>query len=145
MSDKTITSANSVLTITVPSLFPTPVTLHGYATDKAWAAEAIDMAEVMMGVDGILSAGFTPNPVKQTISLQADSNSRDVFTAIAQAMLTARETFRISMSLSLPATGEVFTLTRGILTNYKQIPDGQKVLQPIDAVITWERVNRSLL
>ena len=57
----------------------------------------------------------------------------------------AREVFYISGSISLPSTGESFALTRGILTNAKQIPDAQKVLQPVDYVITWESVNRSLL
>ena len=55
------------------------------------------------------------------------------------------EVFYISGSISLPSTGESFALTRGILTNAKQIPDAQKVLQPVDYVITWERIDRSLL
>lgn len=145
MSDTTITSANSVFTIVIPGLFPAPVQLHGYASDKAFTTEAIDLAEVQMGVDGRMTAGFTPNPTKQTVTLQADSPSKDIFTALIQAMKTAREVFYISGSIALPSTGESFTLTRGILTNTKQIPDAQKVLQPMDFVITWESVNRSLL
>ena len=145
MSDTTITSANSVFTIVVPGLFPAPVQLRGYSSDKAFTTEALDLAEVQMGVDGRMTAGFVPNPVKQTITLQADSPSKDIFTALIQAMKTAREVFYISGSIALPSTGESFTLTRGILTNTKQIPDAQKVLQPMDFVITWESVNRSLL
>lgn len=145
MSDTTITSANSVFTLVVVGLFPAPVQLRGYASDKAFTTEAVDLAEVQMGVDGRMTAGFVPNPVKQTITLQADSPSKDIFTAVIQAMKTAREVFYISGSISLPSTGESFTLTRGILTNAKQIPDAQKVLQPVDYVITWESVNRSLL
>lgn len=145
MSDTTITSANSVFTIVIPGLFPAPVQLRGYASDKAFTTEAIDLAEVQMGVDGRMTAGFVPNPTKQTVTLQADSPSKDIFTALIQAMKTAREVFYISGSIALPSTGESFTLTRGILTNTKQIPDAQKVLQPMDFVITWESVNRSLL
>jgi hypothetical protein len=145
MSDTTITSANSVFTLVVAGLFPAPVQLQGYASDKAFTTEAIDLAEVQMGVDGRMTAGFVPNPVKQTITLQADSPSKDIFTALIQAMKTAREVFYVSGSIALPSTGESFTLTRGILTNAKQIPDAQKVLQPVDYVITWESVNRSLL
>lgn len=145
MADTTITSANSVFIIVVPGLFPAPVQLRGYATDKAFTTEAIDLAEVQMGVDGRMTAGFTPNPTKQTVTLQADSPSKDIFTALIQAMKTAREVFYISGSIALPSTGESFTLTRGILTNVKQIPDAQKVLQPMDFVITWESCNRSLL
>ena len=145
MSDTTITSANSVFTIVVPGLFPAPVQLRGYATDRAFTTEAVDLAEVQMGVDGRMTAGFVPNPVKQTITLQADSPSKDIFTVLIQAMETAREVYFVSGSIALPSTGEAFTLTRGILTNAKQIPDAQKVLQPVDYVITWESVNRSLL
>lgn len=145
MADTTITSANSVFTIVIPGLFPAPVQLQGYATDKAFTTEAIDLAEVQMGVDGRMTAGFTPNPTKQTITLQADSPSKDIFTALIQAMKTAREVFYVSGTIALPSTGESFTLTRGVLTNTKQIPDAQKVLQPMDFVITWESVNRSLL
>ena len=145
MDNSSITSANSVFTLVVAGLFPAPVQLNGYAIDKAFTTEAVDLAEVQMGVDGRMTAGFVPNPVKQTITLQADSPSKDIFTAVIQAMKTAREVFYISGSISLPSTGESFTLTRGILTNAKQIPDAQKVLQPVDYVITWESVNRSLL
>ena len=145
MDNSTITSANSVFTIVIPGLFPAPVQLHGYASDRAFTTEALDLAEVQMGVDGRMTAGFTPNPTKQTITLQADSPSRYIFTAMIQAMKTIREVFYISGSIALPSTGESFTLTRGILTNVKQIPDAQKVLQPMDFVITWESVNRSLL
>jgi hypothetical protein len=105
----------------------------------------VGLAEVQMGVDGRMTAGFVPNPVKQTITLQADSPSKDIFTVLIQAMKTAREVYFVSGSIALPSTGEAFTLTRGILTNAKQIPDAQKVLQPVDYVITWESVNRSLL
>jgi len=143
--DTTITSANSVFTLVVAGLFPAPVQLKGYASDKAFTTEAVDLAEVQMGVDGRMTAGFVPNPVKQTITLQADSPSKDIFTAVIQAMKTAREVFYISGSISLPSTGESFALTRGILTNAKQIPDAQKVLQPMDFTVTWESVNRSLL
>ena len=145
MDNSTITSANSVFTLVVAGLFPAPVQLKGYASDKAFTTEAVDLAEVQMGVDGRMTAGFVPNPVKQTITLQADSPSKDIFTAVIQATKAAREVFYISGSISLPSTGESFTLTRGILTNAKQIPDAEKVLQPVDYVITWESVNRSLL
>lgn len=145
MSDTSITSANSVFTIVVPGLFPAPVQLLGYSTDKAFTTEAVDFAEVNMGVDGRMTAGYTPNPTKQTVTLQADSPSKRIFTNIIQAMKTAREIFYISAEIALPSTGEKFVMTRGILTNAKQIPDAQKVLQPMDFVITWESVNRSLL
>jgi len=145
MSDSTITSANSIFTIIAAKLFPVPVQLRGYAADKAFATDAVTLAEVLMGVDGIMSAGYTPAPVNQTITLQADSTSKQVFDAIIAATKTAREVYFLTGHISLPSTGEVYTMTRGILTTAKQIPDAHKVLQPIDYVITWESINRSIL
>lgn len=144
-TDTTITSANANLTLVVPGLGLGPSKIGGYASDKAFATEAIDLAEVQMGVDGRMTAGYVFNPVKQTITLQADSPSRDFFKTLIQATKTAREVFYISGSLAMPSTGEAFTMTRGILTNGKQIADAMRVLQPVDVVITWEAVNPSLL
>ena len=79
MADTTITSANSVFTIVVASLFPAPVQLQGYASDKAVVTDAIDMAEIQMGVDGRMTSGYVPMPTKQTVSLQADSPSSRYF------------------------------------------------------------------
>ena len=145
MSDKTLTSANSVFTISQSSLFPAPVQLQGYAADKAWSTEALELAETLMGVDGILSAGYVPNPVKQTVTLQADSDSKEIFDTIIMFSKARRETFFLNGEIILPSTGEVHTLTRGVLTTAKQIPDGQKILQPIDYVITWNDVDGSPL
>jgi len=145
MADTTITSANSVFTITVPGLFPAPVQLQGYSSDRAFTSDALVLSEVQMGVDGRMTAGYTPAPTVQTVTLQADSPSRDIFTTIIQASKTAREVYYISGSISLPSTGEAFSLVRGVLTTAKQIPDANKVLAPVDFQITWQSVDRSLI
>ena len=142
--NRNITSANSVFTLVIPRLYPT-VQLEGYAVDKAFTPEAIDLAEVVMSVDGQMSAGYVPNPTKMTVSLMASSKSRDIFSAIIQASKTFRSVYYMSGSIVLPSTGEVFTLTRGVLTSAKQLPDAQKTLQAVDYVITWESINRAIL
>lgn len=142
---KTITSANSVFTIVVPGLFQAPVQLQGYSVDKAFNADALQLAETQMGVDGRMTGGYTPMSTKMTISLQADSESRFVFTTMTQAIKTAREIFYITGEIVLPATQEKYSLTRGILVNVKQFPDANKVLQPVDYVIDWESINVSVL
>lgn len=146
MADNTtITAANSVFVLVVPGLFPAPVQLRGYAADRAFDTDALDLAETQMGVDGRMTAGYVPNPVKQTISLQADSPSLTIFEAILGAMKAAREVYWLSGTISLPSTGESWTLTRGVLTQGKIIPGVQKVLQPRDFVITWESADRALI
>lgn len=145
MADTTITSANSVFTIVVPGLFPAPVQLQGYSTDRAFTTNALVLSEVQMGVDGRMTAGYTPAPTEQTIALQADSPSRSIFTAIIQASKTAREVYYISGSIALPSTGESFTLVRGVLTTGKQVPDANKVLAPVEYTITWQSVDASVI
>lgn len=142
---RTLTSANSVLALVIPGLYPVPQQIQGFATDRAFATQAVQRAEVMMGVDGKLSAGYTPNPVAMTIILQADSASKDVFSIWDQAQVTAREVYFASGTLTIPATGETFVLTRGALVNLNPIPDASKTLQPQTYAITWESVNRSLI
>lgn len=140
-----ITSANSVLTLVVPALFPAPQQLQGYATDDAFADEALQLSESVMGVDGRKSAGYTPAITKQTITLQADSPSMSFFEAIMQAMKQQRGVLRIEGSLVIPSTGRSYVLTNGSLETVKQMPDGKKILQPQAWVIAWEAVSPSIL
>lgn len=145
MSETTITSANSVFTLVVPGLFPAPVQLFGYSSDKAFITEAVELAKVNMGVDGRMTAGYTPNPVAQSIALQADSPSKDFFRVLISATKTAREIYYIQGSIALPSTGESFEMVRGVLTKGKQIPDAENVLKPVEFEITWESINQSLI
>lgn len=145
MPDTTITSANSVFTISVPGLFPVPQQLKGYSAERAWETDSVDIAEVQMGVDGRMTSGYTPAPVPQSVSLQADSPSKGIFNAIARAMESSREVFYISGNIVLPSTGESFTCTRGVLKGVKKLPDAGKVLQPMTFQIVWESVKPTLI
>ena len=135
-----ITSANSVFTITVPKLFPAPVQLEGYSADRAWSTADLALAEVVMCVDGTMLSGFTPNPVKMSISLQADSPSKGIFIAIQNATVASQSTYYISGQIHLPSTDEVFTCTRGVLESVKPLPDAGKVLQPMEFSIVWQSI-----
>lgn len=140
-----ITSANSIFIIIVPGLYGSGVQLQGYAADKAFATETLELAETKMGVDGILTAGYVPNPVKQKITLQADSPSKDIFTTIMSATKQAKEVYWLAGVITLPSTGETFTLTRGVLASMHPIPDAEKTLSPQEYEITWQDVQRALL
>ncbi len=141
MATRTLTSANAVLTLMVPGVFLVPQQIQGFATDRSFATQGVQRAEVMMGVDGKMSAGRTPTPVVQTITLQADSASKDFFKQWDGFNETAGDVTYATGTLTITATGESFALTRGVLTNYMPIPDGGKTLQPQTQQITWERVN----
>lgn len=146
MADTTITSANSIFTLVVSGLFLAPYQLKGYSADAAFATEAIDFAETQMGVDGRMTAGFIYAPTPMTITLQADSPSRgEFFLPLIAASRTLQDIYYMSGTITLPSTGESFTLTRGVLKNGHQIPTAAKVLQPVQFHIDWESVNQAVL
>lgn len=140
----TITSANSVVALSVAGLFPAPIQIQGFSADRAWESGSLQMTETQVGVDGRKTAGFIFNPVEQTFSLQGDSPSRSFFTAIINAQRAAREVFRIDGTIDLPATGESFICTNGTLQASKMLPDAGKVLQQMDFVIVWESIQPTL-
>lgn len=133
----TITSANSVVSLTVPGLFDTPVQLQGYSADKAWDTAAVVLTETQIGVDGRKTAGIVFNPVKQTFSLQADSPSAQIFEAIYSAQRAARDVYYIYATITLPATGESYVCNKGTLEDYNAIASAGKVLQMRDFSINW--------
>lgn len=140
----TITSANSVVALTVAGLFPTPQQLQGFSADRAWESGSLVMTESQIGVDGRKTAGYVFNLVEQTFSLQGDSPSRNFFTSIINAQRAAREIYILNGTIDLPATGESFICTNGTLKSSKMLPDAGKVLQPMDFVIEWESIQPTL-
>jgi hypothetical protein len=135
-----ITSANSIYMLAVTGLFTVPQQLQGYDVDDAFATEAIDTAEVKVGVDGILSSGFIFVPSPQTITLQADSSSITLFEAWRAAEVAAKEKYFASGIISLPSLSRKYTLLNGVLTSYVPISDVKKVVQPRKFGITWESI-----
>lgn len=135
-----ITAANSVFLLSVGGIYPIPQQLQGYAADAAFAFDAADPVEAVMGVDGRMSAGYTPYMTQQTISIMPDSPSLSIFEAWLAAMNTTREVFYANATIILPAIGRKYTLTRGVLTSIKAAPDVKKVLQAQEFKLTWESV-----
>jgi len=140
-----ITAANSVFMMNFGALFPIPQKLQGYSADDAFMADAVEIAQTVMGVDGKLSAGYVPNPVVMTITLQADSPSIKLFDFLAQAMQASRDIYELSGTIALPAISKSYALTKGVMTEYKPLPDVKKILQPVTYRITWEAVTASAL
>lgn len=140
MAERTITSADSTYVISSADFALAATALQGYAADASFAMESVQTAETVMGVDGKLSAGWTPRPYPQTITLQPDSPSRPVFDAIAAGQDSQRTIFRLNGVITLPGNQYSHALSRGVLVGYTPIPAGQKVLQPMTFQIVWERV-----
>ena len=133
-----ITSANSNITLTIPPLFTTPVQLQGFATDDIFDIPTIQSVETMMGVDGVLSGGKVFMPIPQSVMLQADSISADLFDEWDAAQTATEDTITASGVIILPGIRRKWTLTTGYLTNFTPLPAVKKLLQPRSFEITWE-------
>lgn len=140
MSDYDITSANSVYTITVPGLYNAPFTLENFAADRAFETEARELAETQMSIDGYLNAGWVPNPVTQTISLAASSDSAVIFEAITLAQDAKRGLYRLGAEIQIPSVGRKYTMVRGLLRSITPIASAGRVLEARAFEVIWERV-----
>lgn len=138
---KGITSANAVMLLSINGLYNQAVPLQGFAADTAFTEDAIAPTEVVMGVDGYLSAGVVLHPTKQKISLMPDSDSIAIFDQWYEAQKSTRTVYYASATIELPAVGKTYTLTKGVLTNYKHVPDAKKTLTAQEYEITWESVS----
>jgi len=138
---KSITSANSVIMLSITGLFPVPQQLQGFAADDVFDNDPLPSAETIMGVDGRLSGGFVFVEVKQNYALQADSASIDIFDQWWAAQQQIRDVYTANGVVLLTTVGKKWTMTKGFLTNYKPIPDIKKLLQPQRFTITWERIS----
>jgi hypothetical protein len=131
MADTTITSSNAVLHLTVSGLFNTPVKMLDWSSEKAFLFTPLQLAETRMTLDGRLTGGHI--------------RSKYFFSTLLSATKVKGDIFYLGGDLVLPATGENFVLTRGILTTVQQIPGAQKVLEDMDFIIEWESVQQSLV
>jgi hypothetical protein len=134
----TITSANSSFALIVPAVFPVPQLLQGYAADDAFTQEAFDITETRMGVDGVLSGGYTPSPKRLTVMLQPDSIALDVFLNWKAAIEAAKETFPGSFIIAMPSISKGFTGSVVFFKNSQGMPSAKKVLEPFPAILEYQ-------
>lgn len=136
-----ITSANSVVTLSAAGLFPVPQQLQGYSADRAWENANVTMTESIIGVDGKKSTGYVFQLVEQTYVLMPDSPSRPgFFTPLINTMRQTRETIVLSGTIDLPSTGESFICNNGSLKTAPPMPGAGRMLEPTSYVIEWESI-----
>lgn len=136
----TLTAANTVIVFTVNGLFNAPFQLQGFAADDIFSTEPVTSVETLIGVDGILSAGFVPTEKKMNITFQADSPSNVIMEAWQTAQEIAREAFVANGFVTIPSIGRLFTCTQGYLTTYPPTPDVRRILQPRRYGLTWQSI-----
>ena len=137
MSSTTITSANAIFMLAVEGVYNTYQSIKGFATDAAFAFDATQPAEAVMGVDGIMSAGWLPTTKVQSVSLQADSESMAIFETWEGSQRAQKELYFASGTITIPGLRKEIVLTKGVLTGFKH-SDAKKTMQPCEFKITWE-------
>lgn len=138
---KTITSANTIYTLSVSDLFDSPVQLQGFSADNIFTTEPLSSAEIIMGLDGRMSAGFVFVPVIQHVELQADSDSNELFNQWWAASQVAKDVYFAQGVVVLQSIGQTWAMTNGILSSFPPMPDSAKTLRPRRFGLTWQSVS----
>ena len=138
-----ITSANSIYQLSVPGVSTGYTKLSGYSADNAFETDALDLTENIMGVDGHMSSGYTPNITKQTITLMADSPSVALFEGWISTIKMTREIVIAQAHIELTTNNlspynKKYDLSNGSLKSARTIPGAKKVLEAQEYVIEWE-------
>ncbi|WP_227242398.1 phage tail fiber protein [Paraburkholderia caribensis] len=133
-----ITSANCIYMLSIPNLYPVAQRLQGFAADAAFATEEVDTAETVMGVDGQLSAGFTPYITAQTITLQPDSPSLTIFELWASTQKSTKSIYPGAATIQIPSISKKYTMVKGVLRRVSPMPTAAKILQPMTYRIEWQ-------
>lgn len=141
MTSKHITSANSILTIGVVGLFDTPQTIQGYAPDEAFAAQAAQIGESVVGVDGKIGHGFVFSILPLEITLLPNSDSIPFFDAWINAELAAREKLLCFGVVKYPSVRKKYTFTDGGLNQHPGIIGAKKVLDNQKYIINFSTAN----
>lgn len=135
---RNITAANAVIMLAISGLYDSPQQLQGFSTDNIFETDALVVAETLMGVDGVQSAGEVNNPVVQNIELQADSASNDIFDQWVLAMKIGGTVYQAHASILLTSISKKWVGSYGVLTSWPPTPPVRKILQPRRYTISWE-------
>ena len=136
----TITSANATIYLAVATIFPSAQQLSGYAAEDIFDSDDVELAEISLGLDGKQSSGWVPFNVKWRITLQANSDSHDLFETWIAAQKALGDIYTATGNATLPGRRRKYAMNNGTLSRGKIIPDAKKTLQPITYEITWESV-----
>lgn len=137
-----ITSANASMVMIVEDLFPVGVPITNFSTDQMVDGDEHEYAQARMGVDGGMAAGFVPNPWNVTVSLEASSPSLKVMQTLAQAMVTNKCTYEVSLIITVPALNQVHAYRKGVLLTGKDLPGIRKTLEPTQWKFTFAKYNQ---
>jgi hypothetical protein len=142
MAYPTLSVPNIVIQLSVPQLVSL-TTLTGFAPDDIYTIETVDNVELVMGLDGILSAGWMPAPRTIIFKQMANSPTASFFTQWDQGQQLARDVYPAQGIITYPGLGYQVNLVQGFLGAQHFLPDAAKILQPQTFRISWQNVLHS--
>lgn len=135
-----ITSTNSKLYIQVEGLYPTPTRIERFGTDSAFEIDEHTIAETRFGVDGGMAAGYVPNPVNVTVTLEAGSESATIMENILLTTKSTMKPYNVTMIAELPALGKQYVWSQGTMLTGTLMPNPKKTLEPTKWSFTFANV-----
>lgn len=138
VSAKTLTNANSTLRIRCPGVYDNWVNITEFSADNRTTADARTLAEGGMGVDGVLSYGYSANAQTFNVYLRANSPSIDVFRNIMKNFDENMEVATIEFEQNYPSVRRKATF-KGTMQSFTGISGGAKLLADETAVFMVDR------
>ncbi|HHS9880595.1 TPA: phage tail fiber protein [Klebsiella aerogenes] len=140
MSNQNITSADAVITLTIPNLYPSGFELEEFEAQNIFDMSDSDMAEKVRTADGKLLAGYVFGDLQWTFHLSPSSDSINYVNTWANTEKAAKTKFRCFGTIILPSLGMKYTMNNGVLMRWRWIPSAGRVMQPIPGMIEWESI-----
>lgn len=140
MASQTITSADCTITMTVENLYPSGFQFEEFEAQNIFDMGDTEMAETIRTADGKLVAGFVFGDMPWTFHIMPSSPTRAKLDTWVTTSKQAKAVFRCNAVIILPSLGMKYTLTSGVLKNWKVIPSAARVLQPLAGLIEWQTI-----
>lgn len=137
----TITSANSTIMFRAKGIYDNWIQVQGAQTDSFWKFEEQARAEARVGVDNIVSYGYTPFVSTIDLSLEANSPSVSIFDRVLARFDADSEVTTVELMVSVPAVGLNYTFEGTFVSSHGGISGG-KLLEGVNYKLTG-RVERS--
>lgn len=135
-----ITSANAKVILSC-ALFPAGLQFENFSVDTMWTQDLVQQLEARMSADGKLSFGYTPNPKPISFQFQPNSATVDSLDYLVQTQDLSQAPVVCQMVIELKSLGKAITLQNGACVSNKLLPNGVKVLDPMQYDFSFEAAN----
>lgn len=138
-SRRDITSANATAVYTL-NLFPAGIKLEQFSADGAWSHDNYETVGTVMGVDGHMSAGYTPVEKEVTFHFQPNSPTIEKLNVVWQTVEVSKTPLWGNIVIKCPSIKTQYVLANVVLVNYKLMPSAARMLEPVDATFRCESI-----